>query len=206
MSIYQPAPADSKGWSTGWSAIAQSHLWWFLVLAIGSSSSIVYAHAPLVAFAASTGATLTRRKAVLVALAIWLVNQIYGYTLRQYPLAPNSLAWGLLMGVGTLLVTWLAALRPKFSQTHWIGHLLWLVGAAVGGFVLFEGIILLALPLLTEGHSLGWDILLKLFVKEMIWTGAIALCHSLLVRLAMQRSTQRLSPALLQSHKSSHLH
>jgi len=187
------APANLREWSAGWAAIARSRSWLFLLLATGSGSSIVHAHAPLVAFATVSGATLHRRKAVAIALAIWLMNQIYGYTLRQYPCTLDSFAWGLLMGLGTLLVAWLATIRPAFSRRHWTGHMLWTGVAAVGGFVLFEGMILLALPLIADSHSLSWGILLKLFVKETIWTGAIALCHGLLVRLAVKSAARRTS-------------
>lgn len=180
---------NSKLWSESWQAIARGRLWFFLLMLIGSSSSIVYAHAPSVAFATTAGVTLTRRRAVASAMAIWLVNQVYGYTLRHYPRTPDSLAWGLLMGVGTLLVTLLATLRPSFSQRQLAGHLLWVGIAVVGGFVLFEGMILFAFPLLTNGHSMGWNVLLKLFVKDMFWTGMIALCHGLLVGLTARFSS-----------------
>lgn len=81
----------SSNWATGYQAIATGQLWRFCLLVIGSASSIIYPHALLVSFAAIAGTTLSRQQAVVIAGLIWLANQLYGYTIRDYPLAVMSL-------------------------------------------------------------------------------------------------------------------
>lgn len=125
---------------------------------------------------------LTRRRAIAVALLIWLVNQGIGFALRGYPLSAVAFTWGTLMGIGVLLVVAFASWRPAFSQSTWAGHFQWMAIALLGGFVLYQGLIMLAFPLLSDGHQMGWDIVGKLFVKQLVWAGAIALGHSLLLK------------------------
>jgi hypothetical protein len=108
-------PSASQ-WSVTWNWVASHRLWSFLLIAIGSASSVIYPHPPLVAFGAIAGTTLTPKRALGAATAIWLVNQVYGYGLRQYPQTTEALLWGLVMGLGTLLVTAMAAIRPTLSK------------------------------------------------------------------------------------------
>jgi len=178
-------PTLSSRWSMGCRAIAQGKSWGFLLTVLGSASSAIYPHPPLVSFASIAGVTLTPKKALLVAMAIWLINQVYGYSLRDYPRTIDSFAWGLGMGLGTLLVTLLAAKRPKFSRERVSGHFLWLGATIVGGFVLFEGLILLFGLLLGSEHSLTLSLLGRLFVKEVIWAIALGLGHMFLVRRSL---------------------
>lgn len=151
------------------------------LLATGTASNLVYAHTPLVAFAAISGAMLTRRRAIATALLIWLINQSVGFGLRGYPLTGVAFTWGALMGLGTLLVAVIASWRPKFSRASWSGHCLWMAIAVLGGFTLYQGMILLAFPLLASGHTMSWNIVVGLLVKQLIWAGAITLGYSLLL-------------------------
>jgi hypothetical protein len=166
-------------WFSRWQVIAQSGYWFFGLMALGSFSSALYPHPPLVAFATVAGATLPRRKALLAAIAIWFVNQILGYGLRGYPQTLESVAWGLLMGVSVVLVAGFATLRPSFSQHSFKGHWLWMAIALVSGFLLFQGVTLAFLTLL-GGHGLNSTILAWLFGKELVWAIALTSVYSLL--------------------------
>lgn len=167
----------SADFSDGWRSLAQSRWLPFALLTLGTFSNAIYAHTPLVAFAAMSGAVLNRRRAIAVALLIWLVNQSIGFGLRSYPLSATALTWGALMGVGTLLVVTFASIRPRFSQSSWAGHGLWVAIALIGGFGIYQGLIALAYPVMADGHFMGWDMIAKLFMKQVIWAGAIALGH-----------------------------
>jgi len=101
-------------------------LWRSCLIAIGSASSIIYPHAPLVSFAAVAGTTLSRQQALVVAVLIWLANQLYGYIIRHYSLAIVSLLWGLTMGLGAVVVVLIASIQPKFSRRSWKGQGIWL--------------------------------------------------------------------------------
>jgi len=171
----------SGRWSRGCDAIARGWLWNFLLIFLGSASSVVYPHPPLVSFATIAGATLTPKKAAIAAMAIWLVNQVYGYSLRDYPRTSESIAWGLIIGLGTLLVTLLASIKPKFSREKIGGHFLWLGVSFVGGFILFEGLIFFTGILPGISHDLTPAILMRLLIKEGIWIVPLALAHMFLV-------------------------
>jgi hypothetical protein len=172
---------------SAWRSLAQSTVVPFALLTIGTATNAIYSHTPLVAFAAMSGVMLTRLQAIAVAGLIWLVNQAIGFGWRGYPLTGVAFTWGGLMGIGTLLVALLASWRPPFSQSTWVGHLLWSAIALVGGFVLYQGLILLAYPLISDGHFMEWTIVLRLFVKQGFgdqtptWSGAIALGYNFLL-------------------------
>ncbi|MGF1499702.1 MAG: hypothetical protein ACFB8W_23190 [Elainellaceae cyanobacterium] len=181
MTLFQPGKSETCNFAQAWRSLAHSRFLPFALLVLGTISNVIYAHTPLVAFAAMSGATLTRRRAIATALLIWLVNQALGFGLRGYPLTATAFTWGALMGVGTLLVAAFASLRPMFSQSSWTGHFLWAAIALVGGFALYQGLIILAYPVLADGHSMGWDVVARLFTKQVIWAGAIALGHGALL-------------------------
>lgn len=169
-------------WSNAVKAMSRSRLWQFLLIAIGSASSIIYPHVPLVGFAAISGVTLNRKQAIISSTIIWFVNQLSGFTLRQYPQTLESFTWGLVMGLGTLLVTILATIKQKFMGEKVWRYYLWLAVSLVIGYVLFEGIILLTARLMVgDGHGLTVGILGKIFVKNIVWAIALTFIHSLLI-------------------------
>lgn len=184
--------SDQVDFSYGWRSLAHSRWLPFALLALGTVSNIIYAHTPLVAFAAMSGVVLSRRRAIATALLIWLVNQSIGFGLRGYPLSATAFSWGALMGLGTLLVVAFASIRPGFSQSSWAGHFLWIAIALFSGFALYQGLIMLAHPAMADGHFMGWEIIAKLFVKQVMWTGVIALGHGVALwrQLSQLRSTQ----------------
>ena len=132
-------PISSIGlWQITEEAIAKNNWWQMFLIAVDSASSIIYPHVPLVSFAAVAGNTLTRKKALISAMSIWLANQLYGFAVRQYPITLESLTWGLVMGLGMLTVTWLVtALRPQFSRCNLQGYSLWLAISLIGGYAIY---------------------------------------------------------------------
>ena len=186
------ASSELVDFSYGWRSLAQSRWLPFALLTLGTASNAIYAHTPLVAFAAMSGVMLNRRRAIATALLIWLVNQAMGFGLRGYPLSATAFIWGALMGIGTLLVAAVASMRPRFSQSSWLGHFLWVAIALLSGFVLYQGLIMFAYPAISDGHFMGWEIIAKLFVKQVMWTGAISLGHGLVLwrQVSQLRSLQ----------------
>lgn len=83
-SVITAIPQSSQ-WSITWNRVASDRRWTFLLIAMGVFSSIIYPHPPFVAFGAVAGTTLKPKRAVLIAMSIWLMNQVYGYTVRQFP-------------------------------------------------------------------------------------------------------------------------
>ncbi|MGK7952493.1 MAG: hypothetical protein AB4368_27830 [Xenococcaceae cyanobacterium] len=172
-------------WQIANKAISQSNRWQLFLITIGSASSIIYPHVPLVGFAAVTGNTLTRKKALISAMSIWFTNQLYGFTIRQYPRTFESFTWGLVMGLGTLLITWLITLQPKFSRDNFRGYLTWLAIGIVGGYAIYQGSIVLIAQLM-GGHGLTSAILGRIFIRDAVWACALSAIHSGLVWLAIQ--------------------
>ncbi|MEM9119428.1 MAG: hypothetical protein AAGD09_16345 [Cyanobacteria bacterium P01_F01_bin.56] len=164
-----------------WRSLAINRWSPLALLTLGTASNVMYAHMPLVAFAVISGLALPRRRAIAVAMLIWVINQAAGFGLRGYPFTMTALTWGALMGLGTLLVVTFASWRPGFAQTTWSGHGLWLAIALLVGFGLYQGLILLVHPLMADGHWMDWAIVVKLFGKQALWTGIMALAHGLLL-------------------------
>ncbi|MDJ1182109.1 hypothetical protein [Roseofilum casamattae] len=181
MKLDPEARAHFSSFNQAWRSLSQSSLIPFALLAVGVTSNIIYAHVPLVAFAAMSGVILQKRKAIAIAATIWSINQLIGFAIRGYPLSGVAFTWGALMGVGTLGVAFFASQKPTFSQNTWVGHLLWNAIALIGGFVLYQGLILFAYPVLGDGHFMDSAIVLRLFVKQMTWGGAIALGYNVLL-------------------------
>ncbi|MEM7593828.1 MAG: hypothetical protein AAF383_20345 [Cyanobacteria bacterium P01_A01_bin.83] len=183
-----------NSWQIAYKIISKSNWWQIFLITVGSTSSIIYPHVPLVSFAAVAGNTLTRKKALITAMSIWVANQLYGFTIRAYPQTSESFTWGLVMGLGTLLVTWLVTLRPKFSRYSFWGYLTWLVVSLVGGYAIYQGSIVLIAQLMS-GHGFSSTILWGIFVKNAIWVTALSAIHSCAIlrfTIANQTSSSKL--------------
>lgn len=176
-------------WVAGCQAIATGQLWRFCLLVIGSASSIIYPHVPLVSFAAVAGTTLNRWQAVVIAGLIWLTNQLYSYTIRHYPLSVVSCLWGLTMGLGTIVVVLIASIQPKFSRHSWWGQGFWLGIALLLGFCVYQSSILLVNQWVGM-HGLTTEVMMRIFVQDLIWAIALFSLHSVLV-LNHQRVLRR---------------
>lgn len=169
----------------GWQAIAYSRLWAMMLLGAGVASSFIYAHTPLPAFAAASGLTLPRRRAFIMVMTIWGVNQALGFTLRGYPLELTAIAWGVVMGAGALLAVNLSSRRLDLLRWTWTGYWLWAAIAFLGSFALYQGLILLMFPVLAGGHSMGWGVVGRLMLKQTVWAAGILGYHALWLKSAL---------------------
>ena len=193
-SAINPELSQLNSWQKVWQFINKSNWWQFCLIAVGSASTIIYPHVPLVGFAAVVGNTLTRKKALISATIIWFVNQIYGFTIRQYPQTLESVTWGIVMGLGMLLVTWLVTLRSKFSRHSFQGYLLWLAISVLGGYAIYQGSIVLIAQFM-GGHGFTAVILWHIFVRDAAWAIALSAIHSSIVWLVMQSLPQYKRPS-----------
>ena len=175
-------------WESTWKTVSQGSLWQFSLIFVGCVSSLIYPHAPLVGFSAVAGNTLARKKALSCVMAIWLANQLYGFIIRSFPQTWQSFTWGIVMGIATLLVTRLVTLRPTFCQRFW-GHCLWLVISLIGGYLLYEGAIILMAQLI-GGHGLTLGILWGIFLKNCRWGIGLSIIHGCVIGVMMQFSPQ----------------
>jgi hypothetical protein len=94
-------------------------LWMAFMAAASVAVSLGFAcAAPLAAFGAISGLTLSRRNAVLATFGAWLANQIAGCTALGYPLTAGSLAWGAVLGLAAML----AMFAARWSGKRVLGH------------------------------------------------------------------------------------
>lgn len=92
------------------SAVWFRPVWLGVLIAISAAITTVFACiTPFAAFAVVAAATVSRRDAVCLAVALWLTDQAVGFGVLHYPWTASALAWGIALGAAALLGT-LAAL------------------------------------------------------------------------------------------------
>jgi hypothetical protein len=88
--------------TTGW----RHHLWLALLIAASLLFTLGIACAvPFAAFGAIVAITLPQRDALLVTLALWLINQIVGFAVLHYPWDAMTLTWGAILAAIAVLST-----------------------------------------------------------------------------------------------------
>jgi hypothetical protein len=115
----------------------QKPLWLAFMVAASVAFSLGFACAtPLAAFGAISALTLDRRNAVLFTGAVWAANQAVGYSILDYPVTANSLAWGAVIGLAAIL----AALAARWCATRFAerSQVAAIIAGFVAGFVVYE--------------------------------------------------------------------
>ncbi len=176
-------------WEVGCQALAKSRVWRYCLIALGSATSLIYSHAPLVSFATLAGITLNRRQAIVSVALIWFVNQFYGFTIRHYPLSAIAFLWCMTMGLGAIVVTLIASMLPKFSDRSWARQSVWLGIALLLGSAVYQSGTLLVNQWVGI-HGLIADVLLRIFVRDGIWAIALFTLYTVLL-LNHQRILRR---------------
>jgi hypothetical protein len=177
--IAQPSRLN---WQQGCRAIAHSRFWFVLLLSLATVSNVIYTcTVPLAGVGAIAGSTLPRRRALQVILSMWFVNQLLGFTVRQYPWTLSTFVWGPILLLGAVLSGVLAWQKPRFSQRGFTGYSAWLTFALVAGFVVYQLVIAIAsLGMGGLEHftpQIVWDV----FRGNAIWAIALTIVHSVLV-------------------------
>lgn len=193
QSSAQPIPRSCRLisaplWIQAAQDLAQGWFWPSLFTTVGCLSNIAYTCTlPFVTVGIVAGTTLTRQRAAISALMIWLANQIFGYTWHNYPRTPDSFAWGLVLGIGTVGIALAGGYRPLFSQSkplrprQLLLNYLWIPAMLIFGFLAFEGLILAAGLVLGGTEGLTLPILGKIWLHNWLWTGLWIGIHALLV-------------------------
>jgi len=127
----------------GW----RHRLWLALLVAASLGCTLGFACAlPFAAFGAIAALTLPRRDALLLTVALWLVNQVIGFAILHYPGDGLTLVWGAVLGLVAMLSTVAAQ-----GVTPGRG----IVAAALAGFaasfVVYEGSLYLVSALALGG-------------------------------------------------------
>jgi hypothetical protein len=111
--------------------------WSWLVLLLAASLGFTLGFAcavPFAAFGAVAAMTLPQRDALLLTVALWLVNQIIGFGFMHYPWDAMTLAWGAILGGIAVLST--AAAQATVRRQ---GLIVTAVSSFATAFVVYEG-------------------------------------------------------------------
>ncbi|BAC89916.1 hypothetical protein [Gloeobacter violaceus] len=177
MTLTHPKPAAP---SANFPLARLSRQWPTLLVGLGCGSSLFYTcTVPLVGLGVTAGLTLPRSVALRVIGAVWLANQLLGYTLHAYPRTPQSFAWGFILGLGAVAVTLVAS-----RAVSWRGGLQRLevptaAWVTVVGFCIYEGLILLASLALGGLESFTPAIVGGIFLTNALWAAGLLGLHAL---------------------------
>lgn len=94
---------------------------------------------PLIAFAAICGLRQTRREALLFVAAVWLVDELVGFTAWHYPVTPAGLGWAAAVAVAILAATWATAGAARRTS-----GVVRLGTALISAFAVYEGVLWIA--------------------------------------------------------------
>lgn len=88
---------------------------------------------PLIAFAAICGLRQKRREALLFVAAVWLVDELVGFSAWHYPMTASGFGWAAAVGVAILMTTWAVGIVARR-----LAGAAGIVAAFTGAFVLYE--------------------------------------------------------------------
>ena len=119
---------------TGW----RRALWLTILVAASVAFSLGFACAvPFAAFGATVALTLERREGIWLTVALWLVNQVVGFTVLGYPWTAETFVWGAVLGLVAVAATLAAQ-----ATTHWLrerDRAIVVLAAFAVAFVVYEG-------------------------------------------------------------------
>ena len=169
-----------------------------LIAAIAAITTGYTCITPFAAFAVIAATTLSRRDAVVLALALWLTNQAVGFGVLNYPWTAPTLAWGVAIGAAAVVATLVAdsAVR-RLAALHALARM---AAGFAAAFVLYE----LALYAAAVSVLGGADAFAPAIVGQVLFVNAVTLVglvglHQLVVGAAVLSRRRRAdaSPARL---------
>jgi hypothetical protein len=113
-------------------------LWLALLVAASVAFALGFACAvPFAALGAAAALTLPRRDALLLVVACWLANQLVGFTILSYPWTADTVVWGVVLGLVSLLAT--AASQFLVRRLDGRGAVIVSLASFLGAFAVYEG-------------------------------------------------------------------
>lgn len=159
--------SETQEWG-GFVMDSPKQLWSLLFIGIGIILSIIDSHPPLVGLAAVAGTTLLPKRAIGVMTLVWFVNSIQIYRDPNYSVLTASLIWMLITGLGIVLTTGLAAIKPTLMQKSPLEHLLWVSVVSLLGLMIVEVLHTVFWNTL-GGYGLTFEVFGWMFSKELFW-------------------------------------
>jgi hypothetical protein len=113
-------------------------LWLMILVAASVAFSLGFACAvPFAAFGATVALTLERREAIWLTVALWLANQVIGFTVLGYPWTAETFVWGAVLGLVAVLATLSA--QTAASRLRELDRAIVVTAAFAAAFVVYEG-------------------------------------------------------------------
>jgi hypothetical protein len=167
-----------------WLKSPREFVWLILLLLSSLVFSLGFACAtPLAAFGAIAAVAFSRRDALILCGAVWLVNQVVGYAILKYTWSVSSVSWGLVLGGATII----ASLSARWIYGHTkTPYLFRLVAAFIAAFASFEvSLYAVAVFVLGGVQDFTADIVVRIFaINGAAFVGLLSL-HWLAVTVGL---------------------
>lgn len=154
-------------------------LWIGLLTAATLLATGVFACAiPFAALAALAAFDTERNDGLLLVGAVWLANQIYGFTVLGYPHEAQAYYWGLAMGLGAVAAYYAA--RAAVSVLAPKGALVAVVAALPVAFAAYEAVLYVGTLILSHGEgAFNTGVVTYVALVEVIAFLALLIAHRL---------------------------
>lgn len=165
---------------------AERRLLWIGLLTVATllMTGVFACAVPFAALAALAAFDTERNDGLLLIGAVWLANQVYGFTVLGYPHEAQAYYWGLTMGIGAVAAYYaaravVAALAPR-------GALFAVVVALPVAFAAYEAVIYLGTLVLTHGEgAFNTDVVAYVSLVEVVAFLALLIAHRLGVAVGL---------------------
>jgi hypothetical protein len=161
---------------------AERRLLWigFLTVATLLMTGVFACAVPFAALAALAAFDTERRDGLLLIGAVWLANQIYGFTVLGYPHEVQAYYWGLTMGIGAVIAYYAA--RGVVAYVKPMGALVAVFSALPVAFLAYEAAIYVGSLVLTNGEgAFNTDVVAYVTLVEVVAFLALLIAHRLAV-------------------------
>jgi hypothetical protein len=159
---------------------AERRLLWigFLTVATLLMTGVFACAVPFAALAALAAFDTERRDGVLLIGAVWLANQVYGFTVLGYPHEAQAYYWGLTMLIAA--VSGYYAARAAIVALAPNGALWAVVAALPAAFITYEAVLYVASLVLTNGEgAFNTDVVAYVSIVEAVAFLALLIVHRL---------------------------
>jgi len=160
-------------------------VWLGLMLAASMAFTFGFACAvPSAAFGAIAALTLPRREALLLTVALWLVNQVIGFGFLHYPWDGMTFLWGAILG-GVAVLSTAAALSVITLRSLFVSA----SSSFASAFIVYEGVLyLVSIPM---GATEDFTAAIVLRILEINAAGFAALLAAALLIAAVRHQIDR---------------
>ena len=129
---------------------ARRWLWILLLTAASVFVTLGMACAtPFAALATLAALYMSRRDGLALIGIAWLADQAVGYGLLGYPRTANSVAWGVILGLGAFVALLVA--QALAGRVRARGAVLAGAAAFAGAFIAYQGVLVAATAVLASG-------------------------------------------------------